>query len=171
MDPSDCTTPNTQGAPVKLGDICITPFAVSWKCRLGSFNEACAAYPNQCAAPGYEVGPDEPGLFGQCFFNTYAQADVALSDELIRAAVSPAPASSTGVAFPMPASYLTNYSSSYWTLQSNSSRAPLSTSPTLTSAAPNVWDYTICAETDSQYYWMSLPWDYLGRSYIATTIN
>ena len=171
MDPSDCATPNTQGAPVKIGDVCITPFAVNWNCRLGSYNEACAAYPNQCGAPGYEVGPDEAGLFGQCFFDMYAQADVALSDELIRAAVAPPPANSVGVAFPLPAPYLSNYTSTYWTLQSNSSGSALATSPTLTNAAPNVWDYTVCAETDSQYFWTSLPWDYLGRSYIAMTIN
>lgn len=171
MDPSSCATPNTQGAPVKLGDVCVTPFAVDWNCRQGSFNEACAAYPNQCAAPGYEIGPNATSLFGQCFFDTYAQANVALSNELIRAATAQPTGNPLGVAAPTPSPYLTNYTSTYWALQSKSSRAALSAAPTLTSAAPNVWNYTVCAETDSQWFWTSLPWDYLGRSYVSMAIN
>ncbi|KAK9835667.1 hypothetical protein WJX74_005379 [Apatococcus lobatus] len=171
VDPSDCTTPNYDGAPVKLGDVCITPFAVNWDCRLGSFNQSCAEYPNQCGAPGYDVGPNVSSMFGQCFFDMYAKADLELSNELINATVRPPPASSVGVSFPTPASYLTNYSSTYWGLQSASSAYPLLTAPTLTNSAPNVWNYTVCAETDSQYFWTSLPWDYLGRSYISMTIK
>ncbi len=171
VDPSDCSTPNTQGAPTKIGDVCISPFSVNWNCRLGSFDEACAAYPNQCGAPGYDVGPDEAGLFGQCFFDMYNTADLALSDELIAAAKGPPAANGAGLSYPTPASYLTSYLSSYWSIQSNASGAAFSTAPSLMSMTPNVWDYNICAETDSQYFWTSLPWDYLGRSYISMTIN
>lgn len=171
MDPSDCSVPNIAGAPAKIGDVCISPFAVNWNCRLGSFDEACAAYPNQCGAPGYEEGPDEIGLYGQCFFAMYNQADLALSDELIAAAKAPSAANGAGLSYPTPASYLTSYSSSYWGIQSNASGAAFSSTPSLMSMSPNVWDYNVCAETDSQYFWTSLPWDYLGRSYISMTIN
>ncbi|KAK9866626.1 hypothetical protein WJX84_004816 [Apatococcus fuscideae] len=171
VDPSDCTMPNTMGAPAKIGDLCITPFAVNWNCREGSFKEACAAFPNQCGAPGYDLGPDEAGLYGQCLFTTFNQADLTLSDELISAAQAPPAANELGVAYATPASYLTSYQSTYWTMQSNASGTNFTASPTLTTTMPNVFDYTVCAETDSQYFWTSLPWDYLGRSYIAMTIN
>ena len=163
--------PNTMGAPAKIGDLCITPFAVNWNCREGSFKEACAAFPNQCGAPGYDLGPDEAGLYGQCLFTTFNQADLTLSDELISAAQAPPAANELGVAYATPASYLTSYQSTYWTMQSNASGTNFTASPTLTTTMPNVFDYTVCAETDSQYFWTSLPWDYLGRSYIAMTIN
>ena len=171
VDPANCSVPNTAGAPTKIGDVCISPFAVNWNCRLGSFDDACASYPNQCGAPGYEVGPEVSSLFGQCFFDMYNQADLALSDELIAAAKAPAATNAAGLSYPTPASYLTSYSSSYWGIQSNASSAAFMTTPSLMTTTPNVWDYNVCAETDSQYFWTSLPWDYLARSYISMTIN
>lgn len=70
----------------RLGDVCVSPFAVNWDCRLASWTQTAKAYPNQCTFPEHFEGPFATCLFGQCVFTNIPAGSLALSDELIRAA-------------------------------------------------------------------------------------
>ena len=43
-----CDAANPSTAITREGDLCITPWAINWDCKLTDWNDQCAGFPNVC---------------------------------------------------------------------------------------------------------------------------
>ena len=43
-----CDFPNPDTQITREGDICISPWAVNWDCKLADWDQQCAGFPNVC---------------------------------------------------------------------------------------------------------------------------
>lgn len=43
-----CDAANPSTAITREGDLCITPWAINWDCKLTDWSEQCAGFPNVC---------------------------------------------------------------------------------------------------------------------------
>lgn len=49
----------------RLGDVCVSPFSVSWDCRKASWSMTAAGNPNQCTMPKQARGAGEGSMHGR----------------------------------------------------------------------------------------------------------
>jgi hypothetical protein len=66
----------------------VSPFSVNWDCRIASWDNTAAGYPNQCTFPAQQFGASSSDLFGQCQFTDVSKAQLALSDEVLAVAAA-----------------------------------------------------------------------------------
>ncbi len=71
---------------IHLGDMCISPLALDGLCRLASWQQQSAGFPNVCTMPQQSAGPAASHLLGKCLFSVAAQGSVDLTSELLQAA-------------------------------------------------------------------------------------
>jgi len=78
---------NDNGRITRVGDVCVSPFAVNWSCRQASWSMTAEGYPNQCTFPKQLFSAQSDFLFGQCeFTGSTARAALPFADEVIAAA-------------------------------------------------------------------------------------
>lgn len=63
----------------------MSPYSINWDCRLASWSQTAANYPNQCTYPQQNSGPSSVSLFGQCQFANVSQRELSLADEVLSA--------------------------------------------------------------------------------------
>lgn len=52
---------------VRLGDLCMSPFALDADCRKASWAQQCAGYPDVCSEPQETLGASSDAVFGELF--------------------------------------------------------------------------------------------------------
>lgn len=166
VNPPDCVETAMPETITRLGDVCVTPFANNWECRLASWSQQCTGYPNQCTDPELTDNLTVSALYGQCSFDSYDQASVDLADEILAAAQANSAASNAL----RRNTKVENYEQAYWAAMSNGTGETfLGTYNGL--GAPSIYGYDKCAETDGQFFWSGAPWDFNARTYVAYTLS
>lgn len=166
VNPPDCMEVAEPSTVTRLGDVCVTPFANNWECKLASWTEQCGGYPNQCVEPQVTDNFTVAGLYGECNFDSYDQASVDLADEIVNAAKS----NSNALSSLQRNAAVAAYEEDYWAAMSNGTQENFGGIYNGL-GAPTVYDYTQCAETDGQFFWSGAPWDYNARQIIAYTLS
>ncbi|KAK9795222.1 hypothetical protein WJX73_004907 [Symbiochloris irregularis] len=163
ITPPACVAENHQ--TVGLGDVCVSPFSLAWECFEASWSDACKGFPDVCSAPDYDYGPEATNAdYGDCVYNRFDDASLELADEIVAAARDPNSYASMPRRGPTTQQYMSEY------FGNMSAGTGLSYSPNAADAA-QVFDYTVCMETTSLYYWTGVPWDYLARLFEAQAVN
>lgn len=158
-----CSAANSNADIVRLGDVCVSPFSVNWDCRMASWDNSAAGFPNQCSFPMQQLGPSASDMFGQCQFTNVSRSQLAMADEVL--AVAAAKANN----MPVKNNVVQDLDAAYW--RSMAAGTGLSYSPAAVAAPARVWGYKQCMEIDSQFFWSGAPWDMVARSYVADTLN
>ncbi|DBA88459.1 TPA: hypothetical protein ACH3X2_004945 [Trebouxia sp. C0005] len=153
-----CDAANPSTAITREGDLCITPWAINWDCKLTDWDDQCAGFPNVCSDPTNEDGPEVSSLYGECIFSTYTGADMALTMEVQAAAEA--------ASFPARSDNLNLYEEEYWNITSDSTGVSY-----VLDRPVKPWNYTQCAIADSQFFWAGAPWDMVSRNYSAVLVN
>ncbi|KAA6418770.1 MAG: hypothetical protein FRX49_11258 [Trebouxia sp. A1-2] len=146
-----CDAANPSTAITREGDLCITPWAINWDCKLTDWDDQCAGFPNVCSDPTNEDGPEVSSLYGECIFSTYTGADMALTMEVQAAAEA--------ASFPARSDNLNLYEEEYWNITSDSTGVSY-----VLDRPVKPWNYTQCAIADSQFFWA-------GQNYSAVLVN
>mmetsp|Transcript_8826 Transcript_8826/g.29203 ORF Transcript_8826/g.29203 Transcript_8826/m.29203 type:complete len:478 (+) Transcript_8826:283-1716(+) len=171
LDPDNCTEANG-GEIMGIGDVCVTPFSVNFDCHKSTWESDSKDYPNICNLPGQEAGPDRADLFGDCIYT----GSVALADEILAASrklkyLDPSEAAEPHApAFPGPKTqfYATvaRDEGVYWGAMSAGTGRDYKLRK-----HPHVWNYTVCTEVNTQFFFSGSPYETRARNYSATTIN
>lgn len=74
----------------RIGDLCISPFAMDATCRVASWQQQAAGYPDACSMPQQAVGPAEERLLGKCLFASAHRGSLELTAALQTAAAAAA---------------------------------------------------------------------------------
>ncbi|KAI8467059.1 MAG: hypothetical protein J3K34DRAFT_524060 [Monoraphidium minutum] len=155
---------NSNGKLARIGDVCVSPFAVNWDCRIAPWSGTAAGYDDQCTFPGQQFGPLDPQLFGICaYYSGPVTSSLGLADEVLAAAAKGA------ASFPPRPASIEATEKQYWAAMANGTKVQY---PAIPSAAPpKLWSYRECMEISSQYFWSGAPWDMVARKYVADTLN
>lgn len=70
--------------------MCVSPFSVNWDCRMASWGNTAAGFPNQCSFPMQQLGPSASDMFGQCQFTNVSRSQLAMADEVLAVAAAKA---------------------------------------------------------------------------------
>ncbi len=163
-----------------IGDICVSPMTTNWDCHKCVWP---AKVDSACHKPICSMH-SRADIFGDFGCNYYSTP--SLADEMIMAAETPvyneegydgAGVGDDGAQdvrkafeFPPPSPELQALSRKYWDAMSEGTGQPYS-SHLPENMMPKAIDYTKCAETTSNTFWVGTPYDELARTYVADLVN
>ena len=179
LDSSDCSAarPGDAEKLVRLGDICVSPFATNWDCQRcfwasepykapqpgGALGAPPLASPervrNACAAPPCSLH-DRWDLFGD--FGCSYFTEPSLADEVL-AATRALPRT------PRAPPELEVFEAAFWRTTAEA-RGAEGWGPAYEAARARdarAWGYDVCGEATSMTYWNGAPYDELARTYVA----
>lgn len=70
----------------RIGDLCISPFALDGTCRIASWQQQSAGWPDACSLPQESAGPEAQDILGHCLFSAVPPGSMELTEELLAAA-------------------------------------------------------------------------------------
>jgi len=163
----DCQI-HDEADPVRLGDVCVSPFATNWDCQKcfwsrEPYTQAAAIDASACATAPCSLH-ERWDLFGDFACSFYV--DVALSDEILRAVEVAAQREEEDQDHskqPRRPRAIAELEDKFWR---GTRHHPLDPS-----SSPRVWNYSVCAEATATTYWNGAPYDDLARGYVAELIN
>lgn len=164
LNADNCRKATTTHKIVRFGDVCVSPMAMNWNCKLADWVGQAKGYPNMCFLPEEIDGPQAAYLYGDCIFDTHTKGSLALADEILAASKLK---NSLNMA-PLRNTILQDYEKEYFGYISNSTHRTYNLNP---EKPPKVYDYKTCVEVDSQFFYSGVPWDMTARNYSALTIN
>ncbi|GAQ84464.1 hypothetical protein KFL_001900070 [Klebsormidium nitens] len=164
LNDDNCNTVNNSTAVNRIGDLCVSPFSVNWDCKQTDWNQQCASFPNLCYQPTEIFSINATFLYGECIFTQAIPASLALAAEIVNASRAPSFALNT----PVRISNVSAVETRFWATMQNQTGVPYAYNG---SAPPAVYDYTQCAEVDSQFFFSGAPFEMVARDYVARTIN
>lgn len=168
-----CKAPasTSQDFIVRPGDLCVTNHAVNWDCQSAAWSQTAAAFPNECSSPG---NPDQPfaNMYSDPQDASYRGWDCVINFNASKASRDLADAlvagGSSSVAKIVPTEPISTFASWYWGNTSLSMGVPFT--PNVT-APPTIYKRDACAEIDTVYWWLGLPWDVQARGMAAYAVK
>lgn len=158
-------TVNPSRKVVRIGDLCISPYAVNWECQQTDWTQQCNRYPNVDVLPQNTFGPTASFLYGQCLFTQAVKASVKLSKEIFDIAKSQLaylqrPERSAKVLY-LEKEYFGNLSAATGVKYDYENPQQ----------ATGVYDHKTCSEIDGQFFYSGVPWDMSARQFTASLLN